>query len=146
RRARCRDPPLRSSLAAAQSSRRRVARGGCRATFHGVECGMWNPVRRPARPKCPCCNGPNVECGTWSAKEDPMRLRRALIVLPLVLAATPAAAQQSDEQAVIAVVQKLFDGMRARDTVMMNSTFAPGAQLLGISQRDGTESLRAVPA
>lgn len=75
-----------------------------------------------------------------------MRLRRALIVLPLVLAATPAAAQQSDEQAVIAVVQKLFDGMRARDTVMMNSTFAPGAQLLGISQRDGTESLRAVPA
>src|SRR5690606_18317232 len=73
---------------------------------------------------------------------------RALALLALVLpaAAAPAAAQQqSDEQAVIAVVQKLFDGIRARDTVMMMSTFAPGAQLLGLAQRDGTESMRALP-
>lgn len=75
-----------------------------------------------------------------------MRLRHALIALSLVVLATPAAAQQQgDEQAVIAVVQKLFDGMRARDTVMMKSTFAPGAQLLGVAARDGTESMRAVP-
>ena len=80
-----------------------------------------------------------------------MKLRHAFIVLSLVLpaasAADPAAAQQqSDEQAVIAVVQKLFDGMRARDTVMMKSTFAPGAQLLGLAQRDGSESMRVTPA
>jgi hypothetical protein len=79
-----------------------------------------------------------------------MRLHRTLTVLSLVLPAAvamPAAAQQqNDEQAVIAVVQKLFDGMRARDTVMMKSTFAPGAQLLGLAQRDGSESMRASPA
>jgi hypothetical protein len=58
----------------------------------------------------------------------------------------PAAAQASEEQAVIAVVQKLFDGMRTRDTVAMKSVFAPGAQLLGLAQRDGSTAMRALPA
>jgi hypothetical protein len=79
-----------------------------------------------------------------------MKLRYALAPLSLLAALTlpaaPAAAQGSEEQAVIAVVQKLFDGMRARDTAMINSTFAPGAQLLGMAQRDGSETMRATPA
>jgi hypothetical protein len=75
---------------------------------------------------------------------------RTLRVLALVAAlwALPAsaAAQAAEEQAVIAVVQKLFDGMLARDTVMMQSVFAPNAQLLGLAQREGTTSVRALPA
>ena len=79
-----------------------------------------------------------------------MRLRHALAALALAIVFAsppgPAAAQASEEQAVIGVVQKLFDGMRARDTVMMKSVFAPGAQLLGLAQRDGATAMRALPA
>jgi hypothetical protein len=80
----------------------------------------------------------------------PLRTRAGLICLAVLASlcalSSPAAAQAEEEQAVIAVVQKLFDGMRARDTVMMKSVFAPGAQLLGLAQRDGTSSMQALPA
>jgi len=58
--------------------------------------------------------------------------------LTLTLAAAPlsAQAQSADEQAVRAVVRKLFDGMRAADTVMMKSTMAPSMRMYGLG-RDG---------
>jgi hypothetical protein len=55
----------------------------------------------------------------------------------LVAAAAPASAQQSDEQAVRAVVNRLFDGMRSRDTTMLRSTFAGEAQFYGIGREGG---------
>jgi hypothetical protein len=69
-------------------------------------------------------------------------MRRSLILagtLFLSAAAAPASAQQSDEQAVRAVVDRLFDGMRSRDTTMMRSTFADEAQFYGIGPDGGVQ-------
>jgi hypothetical protein len=52
------------------------------------------------------------------------------------LAVAPAAAQ--DDQ-VLATVQRLFDGMRTKDTAMLRSAFLPGARLFGMRTRqDGS--------
>jgi hypothetical protein len=57
----------------------------------------------------------------------------ALVALTLVASsvftAVPALAQ-SEEQAVIAVANHFFDGMRARDTAMMQSTSLPSTQVV----------------
>jgi hypothetical protein len=45
-----------------------------------------------------------------------------------------AQAQSGEERQVVAVVERLFEGMLARDTVMMRETMAPAAQMLGRSQ------------
>ncbi len=59
----------------------------------------------------------------------------APLVLLLGLAA-PAAAQQAAprtaQDSVLAVVTKLFDGMKTKDTTMMRSLFVPGAQMGGV--------------
>jgi hypothetical protein len=49
-----------------------------------------------------------------------------------LLVAPPAAAQTSDSVAVIAVVQKLFDGMRKKDTTSMRALFVPQARMLRV--------------
>lgn len=74
--------------------------------------------------------------GSRSAKS------RLGLVAALVLgcgAATPvvAAAQQSEDAAVVAVAQTLFDGMRTRDTAAIRSVFDPSARLLRLAN-DGT--------
>ena len=65
-------------------------------------------------------------------------LRYSLIgAVALFAAAAPVAAQQdtqADEQAVRAVVDRLFDGMRQRDTTMMRSVFADEAQFYGLDR------------
>lgn len=63
-------------------------------------------------------------------------LKHVFAITTLVLVASPAAAQQTDEQAVRAVVDRLFDGMRSRDTTMMRSVFAEPAQFYSLG-RDG---------
>jgi hypothetical protein len=55
----------------------------------------------------------------------------------LTAAAAPASALQTDEQSVRAVVDRLFDGMRSRDTTMIRSTFAGEAQFYGIGREGG---------
>lgn len=52
----------------------------------------------------------------------------------LVTLAAPLSAQGADEQAVLDVVTRLFDGMRTRDTTAMRAAFAPGAKMWGISR------------
>lgn len=48
-------------------------------------------------------------------------------------------AAQDDRAPVLATVQRLFDGMRTRDTALMRSAFLPGAKLFGMRTRqDGT--------
>jgi len=58
---------------------------------------------------------------------------RRLLATALLLAATPLAAQaqapSSDEREVMAVVMKLFDGMRAGDSAMVRSTFDTAATM-----------------
>jgi len=61
----------------------------------------------------------------------------------LALGATPVvqATAQDDKAAVIAVVKKVFDGMRARDTASMRALFVPGARLLAVEAKNGTPTL-----
>jgi hypothetical protein len=58
---------------------------------------------------------------------------RRLLATAVLLAATPLAAQaqapSSDERDVMAVVMKLFDGMRAGDSAMVRSTFDTAATM-----------------
>jgi hypothetical protein len=58
-------------------------------------------------------------------------------MLTAIATATPVAAQQTEEEAVRAVVDRLFDGMRSRDTTMMRSVFADEAQFYGIDREGG---------
>ena len=63
------------------------------------------------------------------------------LVLVAMLAAGPVAAQ-GDKAAVLAVIGKVFDGMRTRDTALMRSLFVPqGARLLGVVPKDGKPAL-----
>ncbi len=66
-------------------------------------------------------------------------LGRAVLFGALLLLATSAAPAhaQNAENDVIAVVERLFEGMRTRDTTMMRSTFDPSARLYGTG-RDGS--------
>ena len=54
-----------------------------------------------------------------------------LLVAALTLLAAPAAAQ-SDDGEVLAVIQTLFDGMRAGDSAMVRSTFDPSMTMASI--------------
>jgi hypothetical protein len=64
-------------------------------------------------------------------------LRRALLLLALCASVAPAArAQQADAEAVLTVIDQLFDGMRSKDTASMRALFVPGARMLGLG-RDG---------
>jgi hypothetical protein len=44
---------------------------------------------------------------------------------------------QSEDQQVLAVVQRLFDGMRAKDTAKMRATLHPQARMVSPGTRDG---------
>ncbi|MGE0355222.1 MAG: nuclear transport factor 2 family protein [Gemmatimonadales bacterium] len=58
---------------------------------------------------------------------------------------SPLRAQSADQQEVLAVVNRLFEGMRTMDTAMMRATFEPGARLAGLRPRqDGSSVLSLV--
>jgi hypothetical protein len=65
----------------------------------------------------------------------PSVVRSAVLLLAvmLVTAPTPVRAQSADHDAAYAVITRLFDGMRTRDTASMRAAFAPGATLQSIS-------------
>jgi hypothetical protein len=70
----------------------------------------------------------------------------ALFVLLLVLAAPaqaqPAADTSAVRDAVLAVVEQLFDGMRAGDSTAVRAVFDEGARMQSISQDEGAPSIR----
>ena len=78
-------------------------------------------------------------------------LLRSTLILALASAAfaEPASAQEAArpaaEEAVVEVVRRLFDGMRAGDSAMVRSTFAPDARLVSTALREGEPTLRSVP-
>jgi hypothetical protein len=64
--------------------------------------------------------------------------RAALLAALIVFAAAPlhrAGAQQGDEAEVVALAQKMFDGMRTRDTSLIRSVFDPAARLIGVTRQ-----------
>jgi hypothetical protein len=70
-------------------------------------------------------------------------LDTSFLTLSMLLVASTLGAQSApvattaDEKDVLATVTRLFDGMRARDTVMIRSAFAPGAELVSVGVREG---------
>jgi hypothetical protein len=66
-----------------------------------------------------------------------------LLAAAFVVAAAPAAlrAQDTEQKVIIAVVEKLFTGMRTKDTATMRSLFVPAARMLGVRR----DTVRADP-
>jgi hypothetical protein len=76
-------------------------------------------------------------------------MRRIFLPLIIVLAslstAAPSAkaqARSAAEQEVLAVVNKLFEGMRTKDTAMMRALFDTSARLVTTATRDGQPVVR----
>lgn len=76
-----------------------------------------------------------------------MTIRILLVLLALAaLAPAQVRAQATTEDSVRAVVVRLFDGMRTRDSAAVRAAFAPGARLqTALVRRDGTPQLTAEP-
>jgi hypothetical protein len=71
---------------------------------------------------------------------------RLLICVALSLVFAPTLGAQSDrEQEVLDVIAVMFDGLAARDTAAMRTTFAPGTRLVVTTNREGRAAFRAVP-
>jgi hypothetical protein len=77
-------------------------------------------------------------------------MRRIILPAAVVLAAltTPASAARAQtaataEQEVLAVVNKVFDAMRTRDTAAMRSLFDTAAKLVTTSTRNGQPTMRS---
>ena len=85
-----------------------------------------------------------------------MRLVAAFLGLALTVPATALAQhtgaehaanhapQTAGQQEVMAVVERLFEAMKVRDTAAMRATFAPGARLAVTQTRDGVTSVAAI--
>ena len=77
----------------------------------------------------------------------PFRCGLPLFVLLLALAAPAQAQPVADttsgaRDAVLAVVEQLFDGMRAGDSTAVRAVFDEGARMQSISQEDGAPLIR----
>jgi ketosteroid isomerase-like protein len=71
----------------------------------------------------------------------PLALAAALLLLPTATAR--ASGPQDDARDVLAVVQRLFDAMKAKDTAAVRAVFEPRARLVGMRTRqDGTVVLQ----
>lgn len=71
------------------------------------------------------------------------RLRTiAFGTVALGLAAQPLRAQNSAEQDVLAVVNRMFDGMRHADSAAVRSAFASGARFAGVDPRSTPAAVR----
>lgn len=66
-----------------------------------------------------------------------MRLQRIFLCATLLLAAPATVAAQDARGEVMAVVKRLFDGMRAGDSAMVRSVFHPQVRMLTAATRQG---------
>jgi hypothetical protein len=70
----------------------------------------------------------------------------ALLVLAACLPPLAAQGPAHPDPEILATVQRLFDGMRARDTAAIRAVFDSGARLVTTGvRRDGTRAVRATP-
>jgi hypothetical protein len=65
------------------------------------------------------------------------------ILASLLVFSAPVAAQ-TDEEQVLAVIERLFEGMRTADTLLVASLFHPEARLVAIDTRAGRREERVV--
>jgi len=65
------------------------------------------------------------------------RRTRALAIATVLVAASPASGQSADEQEVLATIQRLFEGMRTADTLMVRFVLAEGARFAMLDARNG---------
>ena len=70
----------------------------------------------------------------------------ALAGLAALLCPAGAVAQTGDHAAVMATIDRLFDGMRANDAAMVASAFVDGASLIQTEGPDGSPMTRFIPA
>lgn len=70
----------------------------------------------------------------------------AMLLSSLLAAVLPRGleAQTAAEREVVAVVEKFFEGMAARDTAIMRSTVDASARLMGMSTQAGVTTIRAI--
>lgn len=68
------------------------------------------------------------------------RILTAVLALA-ALAPAHAAAQETAEDSVRAVITRLFEGMRASDSAAVRAVFAPGARLQTVAVREGAATL-----
>jgi hypothetical protein len=68
------------------------------------------------------------------------------MALALVASATGARAQDPESASVMAVVQKVFDAMRTRDTSLLSVAFDTSARLVGVRTRDGASTIALTTA
>jgi hypothetical protein len=67
-------------------------------------------------------------------------------VAPAAGAAAPlAGVSAADEAAVIALIDRLFDGMRARDSSVVRAAMHPQARHQSVASRDGISVVQSVP-
>lgn len=69
-------------------------------------------------------------------------MRAAAAILLLTLAAPAAAQNPADRDSVLAVVRRVFDGMRTGDSALARSAFTPNAMLATTLVRQGTPMLQ----
>jgi hypothetical protein len=69
-------------------------------------------------------------------------MKRLAGLLSLTLIPAPFAAQQTVPDAPLATVERLFDGMRRRDTAAMHALFDSTARLVTTSNRNGQPVMR----
>jgi hypothetical protein len=76
-----------------------------------------------------------------------MRTRVAAALLFCLTALAPQAAQAQDDErrALLAVVQRLFDAMRTRDSAAIRSVFDPAGRLVSIRMRQGQPVVAVTP-
>ena len=68
-------------------------------------------------------------------------IRVTMAFVLLAATAAPAAAQETDEAAVMAVVEAMFDAMRAGDSAAMRAVLHPSATGASVSVREGAPTL-----
>jgi hypothetical protein len=72
----------------------------------------------------------------------PSRFAILLAALCLIAPARAARAQETeDRKAILATIQKVFDAMRTRDTVLLLQAFDTSARLVGVSARSGSPTV-----
>ncbi len=68
-------------------------------------------------------------------------MRLILLVSAALLLGPAAASAQSGDREVLAVVRRLFDGMRAGDSAAVRAVFEPTARMYTVADRNGTPAL-----
>src|SRR5690348_6628840 len=70
-----------------------------------------------------------------------MLLAGAIGLAPVMATPRVVVAQSTDRDAVLAVVQQVFDAMRTRDTSLLSRAFDSTAKLVGVSTRTGSPAV-----